>query len=157
MTRWPPASRRSSQRCAGECDFVRDRETALVVAERSAAATVAAVRTLLDDERMRRRDATAAEQEVRRFQPARCALALLGALESAHAARLPARRPVRTDSARVQWAGTTVVIPVYNAHDEVLRCIDSVINCTAGSYRVLLCNDASPIRGSSPRCTRSRD
>jgi GT2 family glycosyltransferase/glycosyltransferase involved in cell wall biosynthesis len=37
-----------------------------------------------------------------------------------------------------------VVIPIYNAHDDLVRCIDSVLRCTAGEYRLLLIDDASP-------------
>ena len=37
-----------------------------------------------------------------------------------------------------------MVIAVYNAYEEVLRCVDSVLRCTAGDYRVLLVNDGSP-------------
>lgn len=37
-----------------------------------------------------------------------------------------------------------VIIPIYNAHDDLVRCIDSVLRCTDGDYRLLLINDASP-------------
>lgn len=37
-----------------------------------------------------------------------------------------------------------VIIPIYNAHDDLVRCIDSVLRCTAGDYRLLLLNDDSP-------------
>ena len=37
-----------------------------------------------------------------------------------------------------------VIIPIYNAHDDLVRCIDSVLRCTIGEYRLLLINDASP-------------
>ncbi len=37
-----------------------------------------------------------------------------------------------------------VIIPIYNAHDDLVRCIDSVLRCTTGDYRLLLINDASP-------------
>ena len=37
-----------------------------------------------------------------------------------------------------------VIIPVYNAHDDLVRCMESVLRCTTGDYRLLLINDASP-------------
>jgi glycosyltransferase involved in cell wall biosynthesis len=37
-----------------------------------------------------------------------------------------------------------VVLPIYNAFDDLVRCIDSVVHCTDGDYRLLLINDASP-------------
>ena len=37
-----------------------------------------------------------------------------------------------------------VIIPIYNAHDDLVRCIASVLRCTTGEYRLLLINDASP-------------
>ena len=37
-----------------------------------------------------------------------------------------------------------VVLPIYNAFDDLVRCIDSVIHCTGPGYRLLLINDASP-------------
>jgi len=38
----------------------------------------------------------------------------------------------------------SVILPVYNAFDDLVRCIDSVLRCTEGDYRLLLINDASP-------------
>jgi len=38
-----------------------------------------------------------------------------------------------------------IILPIYNAFDDLIRCIDSVLHCTAGDdYRLLLINDASP-------------
>ena len=37
-----------------------------------------------------------------------------------------------------------VIIPIYNAFDDLVRCVDSVLRCTTGEYRMLLINDASP-------------
>ncbi len=37
-----------------------------------------------------------------------------------------------------------IVIPVYNAVDDLLRCVDSVLGTAAGDYRLLLIDDASP-------------
>lgn len=37
-----------------------------------------------------------------------------------------------------------VIIPIYNAFDDLVRCVDSVFRCTSGEYRLLLINDASP-------------
>ncbi|MEO8132712.1 MAG: glycosyltransferase [Betaproteobacteria bacterium] len=36
-----------------------------------------------------------------------------------------------------------VVIPIYNAHDDLVRCIDSFLRCTREDHRLLLINDAS--------------
>jgi GT2 family glycosyltransferase/glycosyltransferase involved in cell wall biosynthesis len=36
-----------------------------------------------------------------------------------------------------------IVVPVYNAPDEVRRCVDSVLTNTTGDYRLLLIDDAS--------------
>jgi GT2 family glycosyltransferase len=40
-----------------------------------------------------------------------------------------------------------VVIPVYNAPDDVRRCVASVLACTPGVYRLVLIDDASPDPG----------
>ncbi|MBK7471336.1 MAG: glycosyltransferase [Betaproteobacteria bacterium] len=37
-----------------------------------------------------------------------------------------------------------VVIPIYNAHDDLVRCVASVLERTTGEYRLLLIDDASP-------------
>ena len=37
-----------------------------------------------------------------------------------------------------------IIIPVYNAHDDLIRCVDSVVQHATGEYRLLLINDASP-------------
>ena len=37
-----------------------------------------------------------------------------------------------------------VIIPVYNAHDDLNRCVESVVQHATGEYRLLLINDASP-------------
>src|SRR5690349_22224513 len=37
-----------------------------------------------------------------------------------------------------------IVLPIYNAFDDLVRCIDSVLSNTDGDYRLLLLNDASP-------------
>ncbi|MBK6334396.1 MAG: glycosyltransferase [Betaproteobacteria bacterium] len=37
-----------------------------------------------------------------------------------------------------------IVIPVYNAPDDLRRCVDSVLACTHGDYRLVLIDDASP-------------
>jgi GT2 family glycosyltransferase len=37
-----------------------------------------------------------------------------------------------------------VIIPIYDAHDDLVRCVDSVLRCTTGEYRLLLIDDASP-------------
>ncbi|MEP6702126.1 MAG: glycosyltransferase family 2 protein, partial [Betaproteobacteria bacterium] len=39
---------------------------------------------------------------------------------------------------------TDIILPVYDAFDDLVRCIDSVIHCTDGDYRLFLINDASP-------------
>ena len=46
----------------------------------------------------------------------------------------------------VEDGATTVdvVIPVYNAPRDVERCVDSVLAHTAGGYRLVLIDDASP-------------
>src|SRR5580765_769860 len=36
-----------------------------------------------------------------------------------------------------------IVVPVYNAVADLRRCIDSVLACTSGDYRLLLIDDAS--------------
>ncbi len=38
----------------------------------------------------------------------------------------------------------TVVVPVYNAAGDARRCVESVLACTSGDYRLLLIDDASP-------------
>jgi GT2 family glycosyltransferase/glycosyltransferase involved in cell wall biosynthesis len=37
-----------------------------------------------------------------------------------------------------------IVVPVYNAPEDLLRCVDSVLACTSGAFRLLLIDDASP-------------
>ena len=37
-----------------------------------------------------------------------------------------------------------VIIPIYNAFDDLVRCVESVLRCTTGEYRLWLINDASP-------------
>ncbi|MBK8742499.1 MAG: glycosyltransferase [Betaproteobacteria bacterium] len=37
-----------------------------------------------------------------------------------------------------------VIIPIYNAHDDLVRCLASVLERTTGEYRLLLIDDASP-------------
>jgi GT2 family glycosyltransferase/glycosyltransferase involved in cell wall biosynthesis len=41
-------------------------------------------------------------------------------------------------------AAVDVVIPVYNAPDDLRRCVESVLACTAGDYALVLIDDASP-------------
>lgn len=41
-------------------------------------------------------------------------------------------------------APITVVVPVYNAAADARRCVESVLACTAGDYRLVLIDDASP-------------
>ena len=40
-----------------------------------------------------------------------------------------------------------VVIPVYNAPDDLRRCVESVLACTRGDYALVLIDDASPDPG----------
>ena len=40
-----------------------------------------------------------------------------------------------------------VVIPIYNAPDDVRRCVASVLACTTGDFRLILIDDASPDPG----------
>ncbi len=37
-----------------------------------------------------------------------------------------------------------IIVPVYNAADDLKRCVDSILLCTNGDYRLLLIDDASP-------------
>jgi len=37
-----------------------------------------------------------------------------------------------------------IIVPVYNAADDLKRCVDSILRCTDGDYRLLLIDDASP-------------
>ena len=37
-----------------------------------------------------------------------------------------------------------IIIPIYNAFDDLVRCVESVLRRTTGEYRLLLINDASP-------------
>jgi len=39
---------------------------------------------------------------------------------------------------------TTLIIPIYNAYNEVIHCIDSVINTVPSNCEILLINDCSP-------------
>jgi len=39
---------------------------------------------------------------------------------------------------------TDIVVPIYNAPDDVRRCVDSVLAHTRGDYRLVLIDDASP-------------
>lgn len=39
--------------------------------------------------------------------------------------------------------GITIVVPIYNAFEVTLACLDSVVRHTAGAYRLLLLDDAS--------------
>ena len=41
-------------------------------------------------------------------------------------------------------APVEVVIPVYNAPDDLRRCVESVLACTRGDYALVLIDDASP-------------
>lgn len=56
---------------------------------------------------------------------------------------------VGTDGAAAIAPGTTlppvdIVVPVYNACDDLVRCVDSVLAHTRDGYRLLLIDDASP-------------
>ena len=130
---------------AAAWDFVSPGVTA-VVADRGIAASVAAVSALVTDHRSQRQIGVAAAQELRRHAPARAALGLLGALEAGGSLQRTPRPPAapQLPLQRGGWNDVTVVIAVYNAYEEVLRCVDSVLRCTAGDYRVLLVNDGSP-------------
>ncbi len=37
-----------------------------------------------------------------------------------------------------------IVVPVYNAAEDLRRCVDSVLLHTNGDYRLLIIDDASP-------------
>jgi len=37
-----------------------------------------------------------------------------------------------------------IIVPVYNAADDLKCCVDSILLCTNGDYRLLLIDDASP-------------
>ena len=37
-----------------------------------------------------------------------------------------------------------IIIPIYNAHDDLIRCVDSVLARSTGDWRLLLINDGSP-------------
>ena len=37
-----------------------------------------------------------------------------------------------------------IVVPVYNAADDLNRCIESVLEHTGGDYRLIVIDDASP-------------
>jgi GT2 family glycosyltransferase len=41
-------------------------------------------------------------------------------------------------------SGIDIILPIYNAFDDLVRCVDSVLRNTDGDYRLLLINDASP-------------
>ncbi|HEX6136074.1 MAG TPA: glycosyltransferase [Casimicrobiaceae bacterium] len=43
--------------------------------------------------------------------------------------------------------GVDIVVPVYNAPQDLRRCAESVLACTSGSFRLLLIDDASPDPG----------
>ena len=45
---------------------------------------------------------------------------------------------------RLAGSAIDIVVPVYNAVDDLRRCIDSVLQHTSGDYRLLLIDDASP-------------
>jgi GT2 family glycosyltransferase/glycosyltransferase involved in cell wall biosynthesis len=49
-----------------------------------------------------------------------------------------------TDAADVSVAPVDIVVPVYNAPDDVARCLDAVLAHTAGDYRLVVIDDASP-------------
>jgi GT2 family glycosyltransferase len=40
--------------------------------------------------------------------------------------------------------GIDIILPIYNAFDDLVRCVDSVLRNADGDYRLLLINDASP-------------
>ncbi len=40
-----------------------------------------------------------------------------------------------------------IVVPIYNAPDDVRRCVASVLACTSGDYRLIMIDDASPDPG----------
>ena len=42
------------------------------------------------------------------------------------------------------FSAVDVVVPVYNAPEDLARCVDSVLACTQGDYRLMLIDDASP-------------
>jgi O-antigen biosynthesis protein len=56
---------------------------------------------------------------------------------------------VEKDSPGMSRAATTragavdIIVPVFNAPDDLRRCIDSVLTCTQGDYRLIVIDDAS--------------
>lgn len=44
---------------------------------------------------------------------------------------------------QIRESGITIIIPVFNAYDELCKCVDSVISYTTFPYQVLLINDCS--------------
>src|SRR6059036_621923 len=46
-----------------------------------------------------------------------------------------------------QYPAIDVIVPVYNAADDLLRCVDSVLEHTRGDYRLILIDDGSPDPG----------
>ena len=48
-----------------------------------------------------------------------------------------------TRAATARAGAVDIVVPVFNAPDDLRRCIDSVLNCTQGDYRLIVIDDAS--------------
>ena len=47
-----------------------------------------------------------------------------------------------------------IIIPIYNAHDDLIRCVDSVLAQSTGEWRLLLINDGSPDPRIAPRVAK---
>lgn len=48
-----------------------------------------------------------------------------------------------TDTALTEGNKITIIVPVYNAYDELKKCIESVVNKTKYPYRLLIMDDSS--------------
>lgn len=55
----------------------------------------------------------------------------------------PDRGAVR-DALPAAWPAVTIIIPIYNAAEDLARCIEAVLRHTTGAARLLLIDDASP-------------
>jgi len=117
----------------GVHEYARDRENALIVDTEDMEACLAALDELARDEALRGRLAQAGIMTATRYNARSAAVSELLVLQEALRAHL-----------------TTIVVPIYNAREEVRACVDSILACTTRPYRLLLIDDCSPDEGIWP-------
>lgn len=111
----------------GVHEYARDRENALIVDTGDMPACLAALDELVRDDALRGRLAQAGIMTAARYNARSAAISELLVLQDALRAHL-----------------ITIVVPIYNACDEVRACVESILACTSHPYRLLLLDDCSP-------------